>query len=296
MKDFGGGWTEIKLEKVRKYLAGYMQALKNQPFTKIYIDAFAGAGYRESNNYKCNDAFHLLDLDESEESEDANAMKVGSAIEALRIKPSFDKYIFIEKNQENCTSLGNVIKLEFPLLEGRTKIINDDANNALKMICDNIGDYDRAVLFLDPFGMQVEWATVETIARTKKIDMWYLFPSGIAVNRLLRNDANISPAIEKQLNRLLGSHDWYDKFYKKHKKPSLFEEDGQEAYEKIATLKDIKEYLIEKLKSIFPGVALNPLQLTNSKNVELYLLCFACGSRSGARIALNIANHILQKS
>jgi three-Cys-motif partner protein len=294
MKSFGGNWTDIKLEKVRKYLNAYVQVLKNQPFKKIYIDAFAGAGYRESNDHKCHDAFHLLDQDELEESKDANVMKAGSAIEALRVKPSFDQYIFIEKEQENCTSLKNIIKSEFSELENKTKILQNDANQALKNICNNMDDYDRAVLFLDPFGMQVEWATIETIAKTHKIDMWYLFPSGIAVNRLLRNNAKISSAIEEQLNRLLGSHDWYEKFYEKQRKSTLFDEDGQESYEKIATLKDIKEYLIEKLKSIFPGVASNPLQLTNSKNVELYLLCFACSNKAGAPVALRIANYILQ--
>ena len=44
---FGGRWTEEKLEILRKYLQAYNTALKNQPFKRVYIDAFAGTGYRK---------------------------------------------------------------------------------------------------------------------------------------------------------------------------------------------------------------------------------------------------------
>jgi hypothetical protein len=44
---FGGDWTEKKLGVLEKYLTAYTTALKNQPFKKVYMDAFAGTGYRE---------------------------------------------------------------------------------------------------------------------------------------------------------------------------------------------------------------------------------------------------------
>jgi hypothetical protein len=36
---FGGAWTERKLSVVRRYLEIYAQALKNQAFQRVYIDA-----------------------------------------------------------------------------------------------------------------------------------------------------------------------------------------------------------------------------------------------------------------
>ena len=39
----------------------------------------------------------------------------------------------------------------------------------------------------------------------------------------------------------------------------------------------------------------NPLRLRNSKNVPLYLLCFAVGNPKGAPTAVNIAEDILLK-
>ena len=39
--------------------------------------------------------------------------------------------------------------------------------------------------------MQVQWDTMKAIAETKAIDLWILFPLGVAVNRLLKKDGNI---------------------------------------------------------------------------------------------------------
>ena len=55
---FGGAWTERKLSVVRRYLENYAQALKNQSFERIYIDAFAGTGVRTD---KRRETLPLLD-------------------------------------------------------------------------------------------------------------------------------------------------------------------------------------------------------------------------------------------
>ena len=39
-------------------------------------------------------------------------------------------------------------------------------------LCHKDWSSHRAVLFLDPYGMQVEWTTIEAIARTGAIDLW----------------------------------------------------------------------------------------------------------------------------
>ena len=53
-------------------------------------------------------------------------------------------------------------------------------------------------MFLDPYGMQVKWSTLEAIASTRAIDMWLLFPLGQAVNRLLtRNKIPGGPRAER---------------------------------------------------------------------------------------------------
>ena len=47
---FGGDWTAVKLAVLARYLAAYATALKKQPFAKLYIDAFAGSGYRSAHD------------------------------------------------------------------------------------------------------------------------------------------------------------------------------------------------------------------------------------------------------
>ncbi len=140
--------------------------------------------------------------------------------------------------------------------------------------------------------MEVKWKTIEAIADTQAIDLWLLFPLGIAVNRLLRKDGQINRAIENTLNEFFGSGDWVDEFYEKDETPSLFENlPGQQ---KVADFDSIEAYFIRRLGSIFTEVAENPLRLYNSRNNPLYLLCFAAGNPKGASTAVKIAQDILK--
>jgi hypothetical protein len=76
-------------------------------------------------------------------------------------------------------------------------------------------------------------------------------------------------------------------------KPSLF--GNISTTEKVATIQDIGNYFIRRLKTVFAGVAENPLPLYNSKNNPLFLLCFAAGNPKGAPTAIKIAQDILRK-
>lgn len=171
-------------------------------------------------------------------------------------------------------------------------VVNAETNAYLSDLCQNRNwKYNRAVLFLDPFGMQVEWGTIEAIARTKAIDMWYLFPLGVAVNRLLRRDGNIDAKMRGRLDAIFGTSDWYDAFYETRTPEGLF--DTGPHVEKRVNLDQIARYFVSRLKTIFAGVAENPLRLVNSTNNPLYLLCFAAGNPKGAKTAVKIAQDIL---
>lgn len=160
-------------------------------------------------------------------------------------------------------------------------------------LCEKNWDKHRAVLFLDPYGMQVEWATIEAVAATKAIDLWLLFPLGVAVNRLLTRDGQIPEGWRRRLNLLLGTTDWDNDFYEVESVSTLFGEKEQRV--KRATTGSIGRYFNNRLKSIFAGVAEEPKVLVNSSNCPLYLLCFAAGNAKGAPIALKIANHLLKR-
>jgi len=293
MKDqiqlFGGNWTEEKLKILRKYLQAYVSALKNQPFNLLYIDAFAGTGYREKKK-DCNKNelfYYTKDTEQDQFLE-------GSASIALNIQPSFFKYIFIEANKKRCDELKKLRNM-FPLLSKNIIIKNKEANKCLIELC-RIIDWNkhRAVLFLDPFGMEVHWQTIVAIARTKSIDLWYLFPLGVGVNRLLKRDGKISDTLKNKLNLIFGTEGWYNEFYNIYKETGLFGE--IEVTKKAANFNLIANYIIKRLESIFPYVAKNPKQLYNSKNIPLYLFCFATSNPDPKAINLSkkIAEHILK--
>jgi three-Cys-motif partner protein len=140
--------------------------------------------------------------------------------------------------------------------------------------------------------MQVTWDTIAAIANTKAIDLWILFPIS-AVNRLLKRNGQISDAWREALNEMFGASDWYDVFYQTRKDIDLLGE--RTTTIKIATFDLIGQYFVRRLETVFAGVADNPLPLFNSRNVPLYLLCFASGNPRGARTAIKIAQDILRR-
>ncbi|MDI6753235.1 MAG: three-Cys-motif partner protein TcmP [Thermodesulfobacteriota bacterium] len=288
LHSYGGDWTTDKLKRVRKYLEAYARIMSQHFFRFAYIDAFAGTGYRALKQDENPKELMLPEFAEKE----AKDFLEGSARIALQIKPSFTKYIFIEKDEKRFAELEK-LKNDFPEVREDIILINAEANAYIKDLCQNYKwARNRAVLFLDPFGMQVIWETIEAIAETKAIDLWYLFPLGVAVNRLLRRNGEINEPLKIKLDKLFGTQDWYESFYQKSVSSTLFGESA--VTEKIATYKAIGNYFVARLKKIFPGVAENPLPLLNSKNNPLYLLCFASANPRGAKTAIKIAQDILK--
>jgi three-Cys-motif partner protein len=186
------------------------------------------------------------------------------------------------------------LKTEFSDLRDDIVIVHADANAYLQDLCLNRRwSNNRAVLFLDPFGMQVSWKTIVAIAQAKAIDLWILFPIS-AVNRLLTKTGKISAGWRKALDEMFGSSDWYDVFYRTRKFTNIF--GGQQSDTvKLADFDLIGQYFVKRLKTVFAGVAENPLPLMNSRNTPLYLLCFAAGNPKGSKIANKIAQDILKR-
>ena len=140
--------------------------------------------------------------------------------------------------------------------------------------------------------MQVDWSTVEAVARTRAIDMWLLFPLGIGVNRLATRSGDIPIGWREALTRLFGTTDWEERFYRTETVPDLF--DGERERIVKASQDVIGSFFVERLRSIFAAVLDPPLVLRNSLQNPLYLLCFAAGNEKGGAIALKIARHLVR--
>lgn len=271
---FGGDWTIEKLDIFSSYLDAYLTALKNFKFKKVYIDAFAGTGNITSR--------------------DGTQMIAGSARIALSSQLQFDKYYFVEANSDKVAALQKMVDTEFASVKYKVTIYAGDANTELSKICNSIDwRYNRALLFLDPYATQVAWATLETVAKTEAIDIWYLFPFQ-ALQRLLRKDGQMDSTWVECIDRLLGDHGWQAEFYKEDPQLNLF---GTTSMVKDINTEGLKEYIIQRLQKIFPAVAPKPRIFRNEKQSPIFLFCFAVASKNEAaqRLALKIANHILKE-
>lgn len=291
--EYGGDWTTEKLERLRKYLAAYMTIFTTNPkakhFTTIYVDAFAGTGHRVDSTKRGIPSEVPGDVEDQE----AESFKKGSARIALESEPSFQLFIFIERDATRVLEL-ETLRNQFPQKVNRVRIEQGDANAFLRKWCrETDWKKHRAVVFLDPYGMQVEWATLEAIAATKAIDLWLLFPLGVAVNRLLTMAGPPPAEWADALTRIFGTCDWEQAFYPKKKEETLF--GTEETQRKDATLEAIGEFFVARLGTIFAKVADNPLPLVNTRNTPIYLLCFAAGNPRGAATAVKIAQDILKR-
>ena len=99
MNQFGGDWTERKIEIVVEYAKAYLTIMNKYPqFKCLYFDGFAGSG----NIYK-------------EDKVDFDIIK-GAAIRILEIDfpKSFDTYYFVELDELNKNDLENLVNEKFP--------------------------------------------------------------------------------------------------------------------------------------------------------------------------------------
>lgn len=279
---FGGRWTEIKLDMLAAYLHAYAKVMKNQPYRRWYVDAFAGTGFRS-----ISDSGGLL------EKEATTA--AGSARLALDVEPPFDRYVLIERNRRRYDQLRLLAETR-PDLAGRMDFRCGDANEELIALAASLDRRrDRAVVLLDPFGMQVDWRTLEALAGTQIVDLWYLVPTGIALNRVLPREQRPFGLWQKRINRMLGDRQW-ESFYRMERVTDLFGAETEEAW-RDASLGQIEAGVIERLKTLFPGVAKRGA-IMRARRSALYLLVLCCAnpSEKANKAALRIAEHILGKA
>ena len=261
--------------------------MKKRPFRYAYIDGFAGTGYHElkTDESECGSLF--AELEEPAVAEFLD----GSARMALQVEPRFHRYIFIEKSRKKTAELEK-LRDQFPDKAADIIIEKAEANAYLQKLCAKPWKDRRAVLFIDPFGMQLSWETLDAIAKTQAIDTWILIPVS-AVNRLLKRDGDIPPSWRRRLDTMFGETAWFDVFFPEQRLP-LLDEDAT-IRRKVADPELIGKYFNQRLESIFAGVAPNPYTLKNTQGAPLFLLCFAAANPHAVKPALRIAQDILKR-
>lgn len=233
-------------------------------------------------------------FDDVYEDTETTQYRNGSAKIALTLSEPFDGYVFIEKSRGRVNQLREAIDHDHQALLSRCDFRHGDANTLLKAWCDQ-RDWtkERAVVFLDPYGMQVEWSTVQALAATKAIDLWYLFPLGVGVARLLTYRGDIDEAWQRRLDLLFGTPDWRTVFYRVTPGQTDLFGETHDVVERDAPVAKIETFIHNRLAGIFEKVA-KGLVLRNSRQSPLYLLCFAAANKKGAPTAIRIAQDILK--
>lgn len=286
-ENWGGLWTETKLEAFESYVNAYLTIMNAQKEkfngwpTTIYFDGFAGSGNR---NILSDDNEHLFKEIANEEL----TVYKGSAERVLSLPPKFDEYYFVDNDPGAINILEENLKAK-NLINEKCEFIYNDVNEELSNFSKYLDKNKAALILLDPFGMQVNWNRIELL-KDKRVDLWILLPSGVIINRFLDRKGKL--LFSEKLQSFFGMEESEMRkiFYEVNEEETLF---GKE--ERITKVNDsiskIADIYIAKLESIFKYVTMQPLKLLNIKSVPIYHFVFASNNKT----ALKIANQIIEK-
>lgn len=174
-------WTFEKLSYLEKYARAFTKAMRGRWERLIYIDLLAGPG--RDFDPETNDEFN------------------GSPLIALYTKPPFDHLFFGDKDPENIRAL----KARIPDVDRKRVTIKlGDCNNLVGPIVGSLSGKTLGLAFMDPEGFEVNFETLRLLAK-RRIDVLYLFPSGIGFRRNLKNFMSMA---QSPMDSWWGGTDW----------------------------------------------------------------------------------------
>ncbi len=279
-----GPWAKQKLDALESYLSAYHLVMQKQRFKLIYIDAFAGAGWSRVRG-KANEGDDELSLLDDEDAAEEAEFIAGSPVRALETGVGFDQYYFFDADPRRAELLGALTN-RYP--EKSITIEIGDANEGVQKLARRFHKSPgaRGVAFLDPYGPNLHWQTVEALASTGQVDVILNFPLAMAINRLITRDPNIPENWVRMLDECFGNHDWYDLAYEAAP-PDLF--GGAAVRKSEATAERLLAFYLGRLKEAFGNVAV-PALVSNTRGAPLYYLMWAASNPRGQPIA----DHILK--
>jgi three-Cys-motif partner protein len=263
-----GPWTEVKHQIIREYAAAYSRILAAQRAPRlhhIYIDAFAGDGRFLSRS--------------------TGRPVAGSPEIALQVAPPFKEYHFIDIDDLK------VARLE-RLARGRDDVTIHRGDCNLVLVEDLLPhvtwqQFRRALCILDPYGMHLNWSTIETAGRLRTTELFINLPiMDINRNALRKRPEKVDLADAARMTALWGDESWRSTFYARSPQLPLF---GSHEESKSATNEDIAEAFRARLKTV-AGFAYvpRPMAMRNSIGFIVYYLFFASHKPVAAHIVEDI--------
>ncbi|HNW91039.1 MAG TPA: three-Cys-motif partner protein TcmP [Bacteroidales bacterium] len=283
--EWGGKWTEKKLDAFGKYVSAYLTIMKKYPYWKtIYFDGFAGSGEKKCKS--TSQLYQQLMITEEDEK-----LYKGAAERVLTLSNnlSFDFHYFIDTKEESLKKLENKLCELQKTKENPFQYRSGDCNKHIldlsKAMKQNKNAFASLVL-LDPFGMQIDWKSIETLKDTRS-DIWILIPTGVIVNRLLDKHCNLKHSLKLQSFFGLSEEEIKEYFYRKETQATLFGE--EESIKKVKKpIQKIADLYASRLGTIWKYVTEKPLCLVNTKDVPIFHFVFASNNESAYKIAKQI--------
>lgn len=289
---FGGIWTELKLAAISAYSEFFTGAIGRQ-FDLWYIDPFAGTGSRIAEE-ETGGLFGGGPISTIERR------YPGSAARALSIEPPFDHLRFGDTKKSHIKALQELVALH-PKRDAR--VIREDANTFVQFMFEHDfwrdpqgrGRGSRALVFLDPYGLEVKWRTLQALAASEKADVWFLANLKAAVQQLSRDHRKLDADKRRALGEYFGTDAWETEFYREI-------EDGgflgmmETRKERGATKHDVAAFHRQQLRKLFSYVS-EPLPLAVGGMDDYFLLYCMSNNKSPAARALikKGADWVIQK-
>ena len=252
--------------------------MRSQNFACVSIDAFAGSGTR-------TEVRAALPLFES----GADAIEVtspGSASIAITTDLPLDVIVVIEQDDARFAELEKIVAAN---PSRRVVLRRGDPNPLVRKLCTEAQwrkrRGTRGVIFLDPYGMEVDWSTLEAIAATKALDCWYFFPLSGLYRNAPHDPTKLDVHKEAALDRVLGTTDWRQRRYEHKTLPAdMFETEAQAT--RRADIAAIEAYVKERLETVFKGAVLDPIRLHHKNGAPMASLFFAVSNDSPQAVRL----------
>lgn len=257
-------------EKYLLDLADELPMRKSQPYAqnKLYaLQAYLSMA-RVSMKGKGWYSFNYIDLQAGPgKNIIENAVYLGSPLIALNITPTFDDFWFNELNDEEFNALETRVS-QSPL-RSHIHLMNQDVNIAVDTVVQQINEMDSQakkerkwstfnIAFLDPEGLELNWATVEKLARINRMDLIINF-STAGIIRNLHQD--------KVLDEYFGNNTW--------RKSVTSGDSTIRRRQLINTYRQQLEQFGYNIIIDDDTLGRHDIAMKNSKNAEVYSLIFA---------------------
>jgi three-Cys-motif partner protein len=268
-----GPWAAAKLNALEQYLVFYGQALSKQSFTRVYIDAFAGATIAKVRGSGVQNEPSPF-FDEADDPAAQAEFILGSPVRALSVPHGFHRHYFFDLDATRAEAL----RLATAGRDG-VEVKVGDCNPLIRALTPSLkAPHIRGVAFLDPYGAHLEWATLEALAATKTMEVVINFPVAMAINRLITRSGNVPDKWSDQLTACFGTDGWRALAYRRD--TDLF---GDEVITKNGGVAEgLLDLYVGRLKEIFPHVA-TPRLIRNTRNAPLYYLLWAGPNKLGLK-------------